>query len=219
MLADSRHPKVSWTGAGSSQGTGGVKCHRLPFMYTNTPPSSPSQRFEIPIRLCCLPRRGRNARSPQYKGGLGGGGGAEPCSQGRDSGVGGGAPSPVCSCANTARWGLGVRSDSPPFSFLSPPGVLLRWRLCAQRVLPGSGSPWRLRLFAVTLCWGWAPPWTSFSTPTPSRTCPHRWAALPGTQARPSARLPALPRRAVTSSRPLTTTRWEGPWRSGTRRS
>lgn len=126
MLADSRHPKVSWTGAGSSQGTGGVKCHRLPFMYTNTPPSSPSQRFEIPIRLCCLPRRGRNARSPQYKGGLGGGGGAEPCSQGRDSGVGGGAPSPVCSCANTARWGLGVRSDSPPFSFLSPPGVLLR---------------------------------------------------------------------------------------------
>ena len=79
----------------------GEECQRLPFMYTNTPPSSPSQRFEIPILLCCLPRRGRNARSPQYKGSLGGGGGAEPCSQGQDSGTGGGAPSPVSATAPT----------------------------------------------------------------------------------------------------------------------
>lgn len=89
---------------------------------------------------------GRNARRPQYKGSRGGGGGAEPCTQGQDSGTGGGARVlSLCSGASTAPRGLGVQSDTPPFSFspLSPSEMTALGTAGAARVLvalSGCGS-------------------------------------------------------------------------------
>lgn len=78
MLADYGHPEGELgQGNGYAKEGRAEECQRPPFLYTNTPPPSPSQRFEIPSRLCCLPPRGWNAQSPQYKGSRGGGGGAE----------------------------------------------------------------------------------------------------------------------------------------------
>uniref|UniRef100_A0A8D0UVE4 Dickkopf N-terminal cysteine-rich domain-containing protein n=1 Tax=Sus scrofa TaxID=9823 RepID=A0A8D0UVE4_PIG len=113
-------------------------------MYTNTLPPSPSQRFEIPTLLCCLPRRGRNAQSPQYKGSRGGRGGAEPRSQ--DSAAGRGSWNPDYSCASTASWGPGLQADIPLFSFsaLSPLEMRALAAAGAARVL--------VTLAAAALC-------------------------------------------------------------------